>query len=226
MEQSDYEIEMERLKAKVERYREAISSIKAENAAEDFQWRARVDSIEQRMAEGEQRLKELTDILEEGMGQFFREIEKLKAIVFEHQQNKEKNTTDVRHSNAYERTQSPAQLRNGSSRNINGGQQNIPAFSRLRSIAEQTTVDMNKPSEKNAPRYQVPALIDTKRKENASEPPLKKNSSAMQEEGSETVGEQSKAKVNPIQEKAKTAEAVYDGNANVTYPFWKKFKKT
>ncbi|QTD40466.1 hypothetical protein [Sporosarcina sp. Te-1] len=227
MDQANHEKEMERLKAKIERYREAISSIKTENAAEDLQMRAKMDSIEKRIVAGEQRLQELTEIMEEGLFRFSTEIEKLKAMVHEEQQDKGKNTTNVKHHSAYERTQSPVQLRNGSNRNtvFNTSQQNVPAFSHLRRMAEQTTVDMNKPSEKNASRYQVPSLMDTKRTEEAVEPPLKKNSSVQQEEGVTTVADQSKAITNPVPQKAKTVEPVYDANTNVTYPFWKKFKK-
>ncbi|MBB4822913.1 putative coiled-coil protein SlyX [Sporosarcina luteola] len=229
MDQADYEQEMERLKAKIERYREAISSIKAENAAEDLQLKARMDSIEKRVVAGEQRLQELAEIMEEGLDRFLTEIEKLKALVHEQQQQQDKGikASNGKQHSVYERTQSPAQLRNGASRNtaFNTSHQNVPAFSHLRRMAEQTSVDMNKPSEKSAPRYQVPSLIDTRRTEEAAAPLLKKNSSTQQEEGLTTAADQSKAIANPVPQKGKAAEPTHDANANVTYPFWKKFKK-
>ncbi|MCG3087211.1 hypothetical protein [Sporosarcina cyprini] len=224
MEDANRNAEIEQLKKKVERYREALSSIKTEYSSDDLQLKKKFDVVEKNLDNLDTKVKELALLLEEGLHKLSEKIIEVKERLEEVDRKRESGGSGDLHRH----TKHPDHLPTHSRKERMPSQRNtaVPSFNQLRKLAEKTA-NANTPSPRSRPSYEVPPVHEESERPHIPEEDAP-DSPMSTEDIQETSQLMETSKDAPVLSKGKEAvpiESIRNDNTSPSSPFWRKFKK-
>lgn len=231
MKKSNEAMEIEQLKSKIEKYRKALSTLKAQNPSEDIHLKRRVRTLEENVEQLNVQVQEFATMFDEGVTYLINEIEQLANKLNEHVIGKKETAKPRKEPVRIEQNEHPSNLSIQSDDQSARQQSTIPSFKQMRQLAAlHPAVQPNEPPKST--RYNAPAAL-TETSGLRERKPIARDEVNLPNKGESSVTSTSRSDdqvTRTLQESEKPQSVqpptqLYAREDIQETSFWKKFKK-